>query len=81
MRELGVHFEGLWLKAPRDTMMLRADSRRGDASDADRDVVARQLSYNTGEIAWREVDTSGEREHNLSNAKAALRALGISLVE
>jgi len=79
--ELGVRFEGLWLKAPSDTMMQRVGERQGDASDADRAVVAQQLTYDTGEITWRRVDTSGARAYSLSSAEAALRAAGISLAE
>ncbi|MGI9402988.1 MAG: AAA family ATPase [Hyphomicrobium sp.] len=79
--ELGVRFVGLWLKAPSDTMMQRVDARQDDASDADRPVVAQQLSCDTGEITWCQIDTSGAREHSLGNAQAALRAAGISLGE
>jgi len=80
-RELGVRFEGLWLHAPTDILMQRVDSRQGDASDADRTVVAQQLTYDTGEITWRQVDTSGAHACSLSNAQAALQAAGISLAE
>jgi hypothetical protein len=78
---LGVRFVGLWLDAPRDTMMQRVGERQGDASDADRAVVAQQLTYDTGKITWRRVDTSGARACSLSNAEAVLRASGISLAE
>jgi predicted kinase len=78
---LGVRFEGLWFEAPRDSMMQRVSERQGDASDADRAVVAQQLTYDTGEITWRRVDTSGARAYSLSNAEAVLRASGISLAE
>lgn len=79
--ELGVRFEGLWLEAPSETMMQRVDARKGDASDADRSVVAQQLDYNTGEISWQGVDARGSREQSLGNAQAALRAAGINLAE
>ncbi len=78
---LGVRFEGLWFEAPRDSMMQRVSERQGDASDADRAVVAQQLTYDTGEITWRWVDTSGARAYSLSNAEAVLCASGISLAE
>jgi predicted kinase len=78
---LGVRFVGLWLDAPRDTMMQRVGGRQGDASDADRSVVAQQLTYDTGKITWRRVDTSGARAYSLRNAEAVLRASGISLAE
>jgi predicted kinase len=80
-QELGVRFEGLWLEAPSETMMQRVEARQGDASDADRSVVAQQLDYNTGEISWQRVDASGAREQSLNNAQTVLRAAGISLAE
>jgi predicted kinase len=79
--ELGIQFEGLWLEAPSETMMQRVGARRGDASDADRAVVARQLSYNTGEIHWHRVNTGGALAASLSIAEAALRSAGIRLAE
>jgi hypothetical protein len=78
---LGVRFQGLWLEAPRDALMQRVGARQGDASDADRAVVEQQLTYDTGPISWRRVDTRGARADSLSNAEAALRAAGISLTE
>lgn len=80
-RDLAIPFQGLWLEAPSDTMMRRVGERKGDASDADRVVVAQQLTYDTGEITWPRVDTSRARAESLSNAEAALRAAGISLAE
>lgn len=55
----GVGFHGLWLEAPEGDMVARVTARRGDASDADAAVVARQLGYETGEIDWPRVDTGG----------------------
>lgn len=78
---LGVRFQGLWLEAPRDALMQRVGARQGDASDADRAVVEQQLTYDTGPISWRRVDTRGARADSLGNAEAALRAAGISLTE
>lgn len=47
----GVPFSGLWLAADADVLMQRVDAREGDASDADRRVVERQLTYEVGELA------------------------------
>jgi aminoglycoside phosphotransferase family enzyme/cytidylate kinase len=79
--ELGIQFEGLWLEAPSETMMQRVGARRGDASDADCAVVARQLGYDTGQIHWHRVNTSGAFAASLSIAEAALRSAGIRLAE
>jgi aminoglycoside phosphotransferase family enzyme/predicted kinase len=50
--ELGVPFRGVWLEADADTLIARVKTRTGDASDADEDVVRRQLGYDIGEISW-----------------------------
>lgn len=60
--QLKVGFSGLWLEAPADTLMSRVGARRGDASDATPDVVARQLSYETGAIGWTKIPAGGDRE-------------------
>lgn len=51
--EAGVAFEGLWLEAPRPDLEARLAARRGDASDADAAVLARQLEVDPGPIVWR----------------------------
>jgi len=80
-RDLGCSFAGLWLTAPQDTLMARVEARRGDASDADRAVVAKQLSYDTGEISWITVDAGGTPAQSLKGAIEALRAAGVTLTE
>ena len=47
-----VGFEGVWLQADPDVMRARVATRRGDASDADVQVLELQLSQHPGEIAW-----------------------------
>ncbi len=76
---LGRPFVGLWLKAPKDTLMARVNARRGDASDADRAVVAEQLSYDTGAISWIEVNADATPAQCVEAARAALRSAGINL--
>jgi predicted kinase len=51
-RGLGVPFRGVWLEADPDTLIARVKARTGDASDADEDVVRRQLSYDIGKLSW-----------------------------
>ena len=50
--ELGVPFRGVWLEADPDTLIARVKARTGDASDADEDVVRRQLTYDIGPLSW-----------------------------
>jgi aminoglycoside phosphotransferase family enzyme/predicted kinase len=78
-REQGCHFAGLWLTAPRETMIARVENRRGDASDADRHAVEEQLAYKVGEMSWMPVDAGGMPSRTLEGAKAALRAANVTL--
>ena len=48
----GVAFEGIWLQAAAKILRERIAGRRGDASDADLDVLEGQLALDPGEIAW-----------------------------
>ena len=54
----GAPFTGLWLEAPREALVQRLDARRGDASDADRAVLEKQLGMDTGAIDWEHVDAA-----------------------
>ncbi|MFA5900681.1 MAG: AAA family ATPase [Hyphomicrobium sp.] len=78
-QETGCEFIGLWLTAPPETLIARVESRRGDASDADRRVVREQLSYDLGDIAWRQVDASGTTEYSLAEALRVLGEAGIPI--
>lgn len=65
---LGVPFLGLWLEAPAAVMTARVTGRVHDASDATPEVLARQLGYDTGDIAWARIN-------NESGSGAALAAI------
>jgi len=73
-RDAGVPFTGLWLSAPRGIMAARVEGRRGDASDATPDVLDRQLAYDLGDVSWRLVDSGGDRDTTLRQAKSAIAA-------
>ncbi len=60
-------FIGLWLEAPAPTLETRLAHRTGDASDADKTVLHRQLGYDLGNIAWTKLD-AGQGAHALANA-------------
>ena len=78
-REAGCEFVGLWLAAPAATLIARVETRRGDASDADRRVVREQLGYDLGNISWTQVDAAGTPEKSLADVRQALIAAGITL--
>ncbi len=55
-RDAGVPFLGFWLDAGLDARVGRVESRRGDPSDATRDVLLHQMQRDPGEIRWRRID-------------------------
>lgn len=67
-KKFSVPFHGLWLEARPETMVQRLDARQGDASDAGRDVLSRQLTYDVGHIRWARIDASEESDETLSRA-------------
>lgn len=71
-QQAGVAFQGLWLEAPPQILAARAGARRGDASDADAAIVARQLHYDTGAIGWARIDASGAPDATLARATECL---------
>jgi aminoglycoside phosphotransferase family enzyme/predicted kinase len=63
----GTRFIGLWLEAPTPTLEARLDRRTGDASDADKAVLQRQLAYDLGKLTWTKLD-AGPGVHALVEA-------------
>jgi aminoglycoside phosphotransferase family enzyme/predicted kinase len=59
---LGVPFEGLWLDVPPEVLRARVAARTGDASDADLDVLERQLARGPGRVTWRRLSLQSEDE-------------------
>jgi predicted kinase len=78
-RELGVALQGLWLSAPPQALASRVTARRGDASDATAEVVAQQLSLDTGSIGWQQIDAGGEMAATLQAARRVLNTIPDSL--
>ncbi|MEZ5930936.1 MAG: AAA family ATPase [Alphaproteobacteria bacterium] len=56
---LDLPFHGIWLDAPRHVLEHRIGQRRGDASDADIDVLARQCERDRGAMTWTVTDAAG----------------------
>jgi len=67
-----VPFVGLWLTAPAEKMKHRVQQRRNDASDANVEVVERQLGYSTGPISWVPIDAGNQQEETLREARRVL---------
>lgn len=69
---LGVPFTGLWLETGQATLEARVTERHGDASDADAQVVALQLSHDPGPIDWASLDAGQPLERLTEEARAVL---------
>ena len=72
-----VPFLGLWLDAPEAILISRTERRRDDVSDADPEVVRRQLTQDTGPIEWVHIDASGSPASALSSAREHLRRMPV----
>lgn len=67
----GVRFVGLWLEAPERVLISRVKTRGPDVSDADVDVLRRQLTCAVDTIRWHRLDASGARQQ-VADACAAI---------
>ncbi|MGH9349865.1 MAG: AAA family ATPase [Vicinamibacterales bacterium] len=68
----GVPFVGLWLEAPEPMLVARSVRRRLDASDADADVIQRQIAEGAGSMTWHRIDASSTPEDVLGKAIAVV---------
>jgi aminoglycoside phosphotransferase family enzyme/predicted kinase len=59
-RETGCPAALVWLTAAPATLLARVAARRGDASDADADVVRAQLARDPGPIDWDAVEAGAD---------------------
>lgn len=71
-RRARAHFAGIWLEAPSEVLTARVAARRCDASDATPEVIARQLTYETGAIGWSRVDATGSEAETLARVRERL---------
>lgn len=71
-RSAEARFTGFWLEGTQSMLSARVKQRTGDASDATADVVARQFTYETGDIRWHRLDAGGRVDELSRLALAAL---------
>ena len=76
----GVPFAGLWLDAPTQTLIRRAERRRADASDADALVIDAQISHRADPIEWRRVDASESADRVLVTVYETLVAIAAGVL-
>jgi predicted kinase len=70
----GGRFVGLFLTADLATRLARIEQRKGDASDATRNVALKQETFAIGVVDWHMIDASGTPEQSLRSASASLLA-------
>jgi predicted kinase len=71
----GVRFVGLFLTADLATRLARIEGRKGDASDATRDVALKQETFAIGAVDWHMIDASGTPDQSLHSARVSLLAV------
>jgi uncharacterized protein len=71
----GIRFVGLFLTADLATRLARIEQRRGDASDATRNVALQQETFAIGAVDWYIVDASGTPDQSLRSARTSLFAV------
>jgi len=65
----GVRFVGLFLTADLATRLGRIEQRKGDASDATRNVALKQETFAIGAVDWHMIDASGTPDQSLRSAR------------
>ncbi|WP_429032025.1 AAA family ATPase [Bradyrhizobium sp. I1.14.4] len=71
-RKIAADFRPIFLYADLSTRLDRIASRDKDASDATREVAARQEQYSIGQLDWPRIDASGAPEETLRRSSSAL---------
>jgi len=71
----GVRFVGLFLTTDLATRLARIERRKGDASDATRNVALQQETFAIGTVNWHMIDASGTPDQSLRNARVSLLAV------
>ena len=74
-RAKGVRFTGLWLEAAPELLARRIESRESDASDADIEVMRRQIALDPGPVTWHRIDAGGDLARTTERASAILAEL------
>ena len=73
-KSAGAPFFGFWLDAPLEARLQRVDARKGDPSDATRDVLLRQMQGETGAIHWLRLDAARPAAEIAEEIAAAVKA-------
>ncbi|MEM8948149.1 MAG: AAA family ATPase [Pseudomonadota bacterium] len=75
--EIAIPFQGVWLEAPRHVLERRIQERRGDASDADINVLKRQIEQSVGEMTWTVVNSGRDAEQSALQILAVVKSVAL----
>lgn len=73
----GIALHRFWLDAPSNILIDRVTARRGDASDADTEVVRAQYTNAVLPIDWKIISAAGSIADTVAQVKAALMKTGV----
>lgn len=73
--DVNVPFSSLWLEAPFTQLGRRITARRDDASDANVQIVRKQVAEIAKPLEWHTIDASGTSVQTFAAAKATLEAI------
>jgi predicted kinase len=77
----GVPFVGVWLEAPESVLLARIAGRGRGVSDADIDVLHRQLAQSAAPVEWHHIDSSGTRQQVGAAAGPMAGGVPLNLIE
>lgn len=79
-RTSGCPFTGIWLEAPQEQIIARLAQRRGDASDADIEILRQQLATVTPPRSWAHLDAGAAATDCMAKAEKLLKLPRQSLI-
>ena len=68
----GTAFTGIWLAAPKGTLLARVAGRAGDASDATVETVRSQAQLPVSDIGWAKVSAAGTPAQTVQKMRSRL---------
>ena len=71
-RAHGLRFDGFWLDAEDAQRVARVEARRGDVSDATKDIALAQARREPGPMQWTRIDASRTLETSVAEIARAL---------
>ncbi len=78
-QNVNARFDGLWLQADPELLLSRMNTRDPGASDADAEVLAKQLARARTVTDWQTIVTTGSLSDSISSALQRLNATSVQI--